>query len=285
MQFKVETFEKILPKSEEALEKYLVSSKIKGVGKATAKAIVKEFGEETVNILRYEYDKLVKIKGINLEKAEKMSQSFNENWEVWQIVKVLEKFGAGIENAKRLYDQYGINTCRQIEENPYMLIENARNISFKKVDEIALKDGIKYNDPKRIRSGIKYGIIKATYNGHCCVLKENLIEYVIGLLDVTTEEIENEIISLKVKNEIVVRKIDDEKWIYLKNFYDAEENVATRIIELDNQKNKKKIKSIENEIKQVEQNLNIELSEKQKEAVKAIDKNNVTIITGGPRNR
>lgn len=281
-QFKVETFEKLMPETLGALEKYLANGSIKGIGEATAKKIIKTFGEDTINVFKFEPEKLAQIKGISKSKAIEMSESFIENWEVWQIVGFLERFGIGAENAKKIYDLLGINAIEQIESNPYILIDMARGVDFKQIDQMALKLGISYDNQKRVESGIKYGLIKATYNGHSCVIKQNLIDYVISLLDVTTEAIEDNIINLKAKGEIIVETRDEAEWIYLENFYNVEKEIATRIIRLDKSKNLKKIEHIENALKCVEKKSNIELSEKQREAVLSINDSNVTIITGGP---
>ena len=281
-QFKVETFEKLMPETLGALEKYLANGSIKGIGEATAKKIIKTFGEDTINVFKFEPEKLAQIKGISKSRAIEMSESFIENWEVWQIVGFLERFGIGAENAKKIYDLLGINAIEQIESNPYILIDMARGVDFKQIDQMALKLGISYDNQKRVESGIKYGLIKATYNGHSCVIKQNLIDYVISLLDVTTESIEDNIINLKAKGEIIVETRDDAEWIYLENFYNVEKEIATRIIRVDKSKNLKKIEHIENALKGVEKKSNIELSEKQREAVLSINDSNVTIITGGP---
>lgn len=281
-QFKVETFEKLMPETLGALEKYLANGSIKGIGEATAKKIIKTFGEDTINVFKFEPEKLAQIKGISKSKAIEMSESFIENWEVWQIVGFLERFGIGAENAKKIYDLLGINAIEQIESNPYILIDMARGVDFKQIDQMALKLGISYDNQKRVESGIKYGLIKATYNGHSCVIKQNLIDYVISLLDVTTEAIEDNIINLKAKGKIIVETRDEAEWIYLENFYNVEKEIATRIIRLDKSKNLKKIEHIENALKGVEKKSNIELSEKQREAVLSINDSNVTIITGGP---
>lgn len=281
-QFKVETFEKLMPETLGALEKYLANGSVKGIREATAKKIIKTFGEDTINVFKFEPEKLAQIKGISKSKAIEMSESFLENWEVWQIVGFLERFGIGAENAKKIYDLLGINAIEQIESNPYILIDMARGVDFKQIDQMALKLGISYDNQKRVESGIKYGLIKATYNGHSCVIKQNLIEYVISLLDVTTEAVEDNIINLKAKDEIYVETRDSSEWIYLKNFYNVEKEIATRIIRLDKSKNVKKIEHIENALKGVEKKSNIELSKKQREAVLSINDSNVTIITGGP---
>lgn len=281
-QFQIETFEKLMPETLEALEKYLANGEIKGVGEVTAKKIIDKFGEETIHVFKYEYKRLAEIRGITLKKAQEMSESFIEHWEVWQIVGFLERFGIGAEHAKKVYDMFGVKAIEEIESNPYLLIDIARGVDFKQIDKMALDLGIEYDNDKRVKSGIKYGLIRATYNGNCCVLKENLIEFVISLLDVTKENIEDNLINLKAINEIEIENKEDETWIYLSNFYNAELEIALKIAHLDKAKNIKKIKGFEEKIEEIQKNLNFELSEKQKKAVKAVNDHNVTVITGGP---
>ena len=281
-QFKIETFEKLMPQTLASLEAYLANGNVKGIGPATAKKIIDKFGEETIHIFKFEPQKLAQIKGISKDKAIEMSESFIENWEVWQIVGFLEKFGLGPESAKKVYDLLGVNAIEEIEANPYILIDISRGVDFKQIDNMAIKIGIKRENSKRIQSGIKYSLIKITYNGHCCTLKENLKEYVKQLLGVSDEIIEQEIINLKVNNDIVIENREGEEWVYLFTYYKTEEKIAERIIKLNNAKNIKKVSNIEKELKQIEEKTDMLLSEKQKEAIKAINDNNVVIITGGP---
>ena len=285
-QFKVETFEKLMPQTVGALEKYLANGNIKGVGEALAKRIVNQFGEETIQVFKTEPQRLAEVKGISKAKAIEIAESFLENWEVWQIVGFLERFGIGAEFAKKVYELLGINAIEQIEKDPYILIDIARGVDFKQIDKMALDLGIGYDNEKRIRSGIKYALIRATYNGHACVIKENLIQFAISLLDVTTENVEDGLIELRANDEIVIEEREkNDTWIYLSNFYHTEQEIAVRIKRLQeasNVKKIKKIKNIETYLKKLEANSNIELSEKQKEAIELVNDNNVTIITGGP---
>lgn len=281
-QFKIDTFEKLMPQTLGALERYLANGNIKGIGEALAKRIVKKFGEETIPVLKYEPRRLAEIKGISESKAIQMSEDFIQNWEVWQIVGFLERFGIGAEYAKKVFDLLGTNAIEQIEANPYILIDIARGVDFKQIDKMALDLGINYDNEKRVVSGIKYGLIRSTYNGHACVLKSNLIEFVIDLLDVSTENVEDGLIRLKVKDEIVTEERESEEYVYLQAFFNTEAEIAIRINRLQNAKNVKKVVHMELELKKVETKSSIELSEKQKEAIKLINDNNVAIITGGP---
>lgn len=281
-QFKIDTFEKLMPKTLGALERYLAKGKIKGIGEATAKRIIKKFGEETIHIFKYEPERLAEVRGISAKKAIEIAESFIESWEVWQIVGFLDKFGIGAEHAKKVYDLYGTNAIEEIESNPYILIDIARGVDFKQIDQMALELGMNYDNSKRIESGIKYSLIRSTCNGHSCVQKDNLIEFVINLLDVTTENIEDELINMQVKNQIVIEKRDNIEYIYLYEFYKTEEEIAFRIKRLQDSKNVKKISNFKTELKRIEKQEEIELSDKQKEALELVNSNNVTIITGGP---
>jgi len=282
-QFKVDTFEKLMPKTLSSLERYLASGSIKGVGEATSKRIVDTFKEETIHVLKYEPEKLAQIRGISEKKAQEISESFVENFEMWQIVGFLEKFGLGAEHAKKVYKQFGMQAIEEIESNPYLLLDIARGVDFKQIDKMALDLGFDYENYKRVESGIKYALIRITYNGHCCTLKDNLIMFVKSLLNVNIDVIDTCIINLKAKEEIWIEKREnDEEWVYLNEYYKTELSIAARIMNLKNSNNYKKISNIEKELKKAEKKIDIELSEKQKEAIKLINENNVIIITGGP---
>ena len=281
-QFKIDTFEKMMPQTLDALERYLANGNIKGIGEAIAKRIIKKFGEETIHVFKYEPLRLAEVRGISEAKAKEMSESFIENWEVWQIVGFLDRFGIGAEYAKKVFDLFGTRAIEEIEANPYILIDLSKGVDFRQIDKMALDLGISYDNEKRVTSGIKYGLIRATNNGHTCVLKINLIEFVINLLDVMAENVEDGLINLKVKNEIVVENRENEEYVYLYSFYQTEEEIAFRIKRLQKAKNVKRISNLESELKKVEKQSSIELSEKQKESLKLVNENNVTIITGGP---
>ena len=281
-QFKVDTFEKSMPQTTKALERYLANCGIKGIGPATAKHIVEMFGEDTINVFKFEPTKLAQVKGITKDKAIEIANTFIENWEVWQLVGFLDKFGIGPQSAEKIYKALGANAIEEINSNPYILIDLVNKVNFEQIDKMALGLGIEYNNEKRIRSGIKHALILMTFNGHCCTRYESLIDYVQKLLGVSENEVEECLINMKAKEDIVLEERDEEEWVYLYPYYRAEEEVARRLIDLDTYKNVKKIDKFDKELEMFEKKSNIDLSEKQKEAIKAINDNNVCVITGGP---
>ena len=281
-QFKVETFEKIMPETLDALERYLSGGIITGVGPATAKKIIKKFGKATISVLRFEPDKLSQVKGINTEKAVKISEEFTEKWELWEIVGFLEKFGISAANSKKVYEAFGKDAVKEIESNPYTLLDITYGVDFKKIDKMALELGIAGNDEKRIESAIRYSLVLASNNGNTCVEKQNLITYVQELLNVEPREIENCIINLKVRKKIEIENLEGIEWVSLNTFYTCEKNIAEKLIILKNAQNIKKIKNFEKKFNDEEKKSNITLSEKQKEAIQLVNDNNVCVITGGP---
>ena len=281
-QFKIDTFEKMMPKSAAALEKYLASGTIKGIGPATARKIVDKFGEDTLNIFKFEPMRLSEIKVISKDKAYEIGEEFNEKWEVWQIVSFLENFGIGANNSKKVYDALGINAVEKIQENPYILVDIVYGVNFNNIDKIAMQIGIPLDSDYRIKSGIKYALLIASYNGNTCVQKENLITYVKNILEVDEDRIEDNLINLEVTSEIHTVNQDEITWVFLEPLYKAEQNIAQKLVALRDFNNVKYIKNFENEIRKYEDKLAIELSEKQFDAIKQVNENNVCIITGGP---
>lgn len=281
-QFKIETFEKVMPQTLEALEQYLAGGVIKGIGPAIAKKIINKFGEETIAIIKLEPEKLAQIKGISKTKAIEISEEFMEKWELWQIVGFLEKFGIGVQNSKKVYEMLGKDAVSQIEQNPYILLDITYGVDFNKIDKMAMDLGVAVNDVKRIESAIKYSLTLSSNNGHTCVIKENLVKFVKDLLSVKEEDVEETLINLNSQEKVIMEKQEEHVLVYLNTYYFAEKFIAQRIIALNKADNLKKVKNFKSKFKIIEENSNIFLSQKQKEAIEAVNENNVCIITGGP---
>ena len=281
-QFKIETFEKVMPQTLEALEQYLAGGVIKGIGPAIAKKIINKFGEETIAIIKLEPEKLAQIKGISKTKAIEISEEFMEKWELWQIVGFLEKFGIGAQNSKKVYEMLGKDAVSQIEQNPYILLDITYGVDFNKIDKMAMDLGVAVNDVKRIESAIKYSLTLSSNNGHTCVIKENLVKFVKDLLSVKEEDVEETLINLNSQEKVIMEKQEEHVLVYLNTYYFAEKFIAQRIIALNKADNLKKVKNFKSKFKIIEENSNIFLSQKQKEAIEAVNENNVCIITGGP---
>ena len=279
-QFKVDTFEILMPKTSAQLEKYLANGMIEGVGPATARKIVKKFGEETLEILKVEPERLAEISGITPARAERIGECFAENWGLWEIVSFLGSLGIEPQSAQAIYKKLGVDTIQKVQENPYILEDIGVRVEFSQIDKMALNIGIERNSLLRVGSGIIHGLNLASVNGHSCVLEVNLIRYVTTLLGVSESDVKDGIKDLRSKEKIKVEERDEENiWIYLYDFYKAEMNIADKIVSLQEVKNAKKLIKLD---KMIEDTSDIKLSKKQHEAVEVINKNNVSIITGGP---
>lgn len=281
-QFKIDTFEKVMPQTSEALIAYLASGAIKGVGQAIAKRIVDKFGEETIAIIKMEPEKLASVRGITKTRAVEISEEFMEKWELWQIVGFLEKFGIGAQNSKKVYEMLGKDAVEQIEQNPYILLDITYGVDFNKIDKMAMDLGVNRNDAKRIESAIKYSLTLSANNGHTCVVKENLIEFVKNLLGVNETDIEESLINLNVQQRVILEQRETETFAYLNTYYFSEKFIADRLIALNKADNMKKVKNFKSKFQTIEEGANIYLSAKQKEAIQAVNENNVCVITGGP---
>lgn len=182
---------------------------------------------------------------------------------------------------RKYMKHFGKNAITAIEENPYVLLDITYGVDFTKIDKMAMDLGLSIDDSKRIESAIKYSLGIASNNGHTTVQKDNLIQFVQNLLNVNTKSIEDGIINLKARQEIVEENRGQE-WIYLNVFNTCEQYIADKLLALNDAKNIKKIKNFDTKFRKTEENIDIVLSEKQEEAIKLVNDNNVSVITGGP---
>lgn len=284
-QFKIDTFEKKLPETTEALEKYLASGVIKGIGPATARKIIEKFGADTVNVFKFEPKKLADIKGISSVGALEMAEEFNTKWNLWQIVGFLEKFGINASNSKKVYEALGNDAIEEIQKNPYVLVDITYGVDFFKIDKMAIDIGIDINSYQRIGAGIRYGLIIASYNGNTCITKDKIYEFVRTRLEVEEKYIDEVMINLRATDKIIVEEIDGIDWVFLAEFYKIEQKIAQRINMMLKTKNMKYIADFEVQLAKEESLLQMMLSEKQKEALLQVNNSNISIITGGPGTR
>ncbi len=280
-QINVEHFEKTIPTSEHGLIKYLGSGIIKGIRERLAKRIVDHFGRDTFSIIENYPEHLTEIKGISMSKALSISATFHEQTEMRKVILFLQDFGISIIYAMKIYKRYKQNTFDVIKTNPYSLADEVFGIGFKTADSIAFKAGIQFDSPYRIQAGIKYSLQQASVNGHVYLPKKLLIGYVAELLEISTELIENNILTLQMERVIFQESIDDNDVVYLSSFYYCENNVAKKLLELSSNAISCKI-NVESKISEIENETGVKLAENQKQAVIEAMDNGVLIITGGP---
>ncbi|MCX8074525.1 MAG: ATP-dependent RecD-like DNA helicase [Clostridia bacterium] len=278
-QFKFSTYSKSMPKDTLALIQY-ISDNIKGIGKKTATNIVNEFGDDTVDVIRYSPDKLKCIKGLNEEKINFMSEYFNIEWDKWNVISYLSKFNISVVTANRIYQNLGKDTINIVETNPYSLLYFVKTLEFTAVDSIGQKLGLPLDSEARVSAGIQYALSQITDFGHTCVELDVLTEYSSDMLKVSKEVILNSLISLKLDEKVYMEEIEDTEYVFRRSFYLAEKNIAECVTRYS-QKNIKK-KNYDKEIENVSEQQSLVLSDEQKNAISTCLNSSLSIITGGP---
>ena len=281
-QLKVEMFEKSIPKTVQGIERYLASGAIKGIGPKTAKKIVKHFGLETFKIIEHEPTVLAQIQGISEKKALEISEVFHAQHELRMAMMALQEYGITPTYAIKIYKKYKDKTIEVIKRNPYRLAEDVFGIGFKKADEIASQIGIAKEDPNRVKTGILFTLNVYAGNGHTYMPRDLLVRESMELLGVAEELIENGIIEMSLTKQIIMRNYEGTTSVFIKHFFDSEQNIARKLVDLTALYEKEMSLDFDKEIAQTEKDLGIELVEEQRDAVRHVLTHGVTVITGGP---
>ena len=255
MQFKISSYEFKTPTDAESVKRYLSSGAIKGIGAKMAERIVKEFGEQTFEILDKEPERLADIKGISYNKAMDIAQQYAGKRDTRKAVMYLSDYGIQMNLANKIFKKYGNSIYTIITDNPYKLADDIEGIGFKKADAIATKVGIKGDSDFRIKSGLLYCLNQATLQGHTYLPYDKLKYQAEILLDVKITDYEHYISDLAIDKKIYIKKNaddvpDDEKdmsysikeqesdghtsWnVYSAMYYRMEQNVAKNLLELN----------------------------------------------------
>lgn len=281
-QFAFSEFREVMPTSKEGIEGFLSSGVLRGIGKKTAAAIVSKFGEDTLRVIEEEPERLSEISGIGKVKAESIGEAFRAHREFAEVSLYFQQYGIGTEYSMKLYKQYGSATIAVVTENPYALVKDVSGIGFRKADAMALKLGIAKNDEFRIKSGIEYTLWYYASEGHTFIPKRELCEKAAQLLDVMSEEIEDNLVEMVFSGDIRIEMLEDRPVVYLFPFYQAERNVAAKLGALSGAQQKPIGADVNSLIALTEREAGISLSENQKEAVINSLYYGVSVITGGP---
>ena len=280
-QFKVVSYEEKAPEDELAIERYLGSGAIKGIGIALAARIVRRFKEDTFRIIEEDPERLAEIKGISERKAMEIAEQVNEKKDLRQAMIFLQQYGIHTNLAVKIYNTYGAEIYSILTENPYRLADDIDGVGFRTADEIATRVGIRTDSDFRIRSGILYTLQLASGEGHTYLPLEELTQRASALLEVEPENIEPHYMNLAMDRKIIMQQNDGITQIYATSFYYMEANSATMLKQLDISYEVGD-EEIEARIHKIEKQTKMELDEHQVEAVKEAVRNGLLIITGGP---
>lgn len=285
-QFKAAQARITVPSGGAALERYLGSGAIKGIGPSLAGRIVKKFGDDTLRIIEEEPERLAEVKGISLRKARDIAVQAEEKSHMQNAMIFLAQYGISLALSVRIYEQYQDTMYQVLRENPYRLAEDIRGVGFRIADEIAHKVGIRPDSEFRIRSGLCYVLSQAGTQGHLYLPAEVLLERAASLLGTEPDEMEKYLMDLAIDKKLVVkiRKRQDgsaERLVYTAQNYFLELNAARMLHEL-NLDTGEDPAAVEAKISAIEKQDRITLDPLQREAVRRAACSGILIVTGGP---
>ena len=281
-QFKATTYKTVAPTEISGIEKFLASGAINGIGPAMAKKIVAEFGEKTLEIIAKSPNELLKVPGIGKKTAEKISTSYLEQSELTEIMVWLENHGISNAYAGKIFAKYGSFAIDIMEKDIYRLFQDIEGIGFLTADKLAFNLGIQREDKRRIISGIDYALMQLCNNGHCCIPEMALVDKTAKILQVNNQIIFT-ILKERIDNgSLNTEVVGGETLIYPPYLYYAEKKVATRLLQLQQATEPLSEDNLSLFIKVWEKDNQIQLAQKQKEAIKACLHHGVLVLTGGP---
>ena len=280
-QLAVESYEVKAPEDTLAIERYLGSGAIKGIGAALAKRIVKKFKNDTFRIMEEEPERLAEVKGISERMAMEIAEQVEEKRDMRQAMLFLQQYGISMNLAVKIYHEYGQRLYSVIQENPYQLADDISGVGFKIADEIAAKVGIFTDSDYRIKSGLFYTLLQATGSGHTYLPEEELLAYASNLLQVDPEHMGKHLMDLQMERKLIVKEKDEKRIVYPAQFYYMELNTARMLHDL-NLKDKTSADKIRERISRILASEEMELDELQEQAVIEAVNNGLLIITGGP---
>ena len=319
-QFKVLRYEMREPEDREAIERYLGSGAIKGIGMALAARIVKKFGTDTLRVMEAEPERLAEVKGISLRKAREIAAQFDGQRAQRSAMLFLQKYGISLSLGVRIYNTYGEEMYQILRENPYRLAEDINGIGFKTADSIAARIGIAQDSEYRIRCGILYVLGLAAGEGSVYLPAWQLIARCADMLGVPDGDVEHQLTALSLERKIIMRdhadrqedmispsaargdydeddffgedffaeepavnftESDKRKIVYLARYYYLELNTARMLHDL-NICISNDDEGIRSRMDKLFKKSKIVLEEEQKRAVFSAAKNGLLIVTGGP---
>lgn len=282
-QLQVSSYEICVPKDRLAVERYLGSGAIKGIGQTMAARIVRKFGDDTFRIIEREPERLAEIRGISDRMARDIHAQFKEKQGMREAMMYLQQYNISGTLAVKIYKQYGEKMRTVLEENPYQMTEDIPGVGFKTADSIAERMGISGFSPERIRAGLVYALQLAAQYGHIYLPQPELIRYCTDLLGVDAEAIGQAVSDMSAERKLIVKSAGGEEpdQIYSSVAYFTELGVARMLRDL-NCRYELSTEEFSRRLSRIESNLDIDLDGIQKEAVREAVGNGVFLLTGGP---
>lgn len=287
-QFKAESAQELKPATAGALEKYLGSGLIKGVGPKTARRIVRHFGKDTLDVFENSIDRLVEVPGIAEKKLSSITSAWQEHCAVRDVMMFLQSHGISTLFAVRIYKQYGDEAIAKVSGNPYLLAVDFYGIGFFSADKIALSIGFAQDSPVRITAAIRHVLSASREQGHCYLTLEQITGGVTDLLHLEglPEVIPSFLQTMENEEALKVRQFPDGEGVvqscyYSKTLYFAEQYVANRLAKMVGSVSLEKPR-VTGWLSRYEQDKGMQLSPEQSTAVTSIVGCRCAVLTGGP---
>ena len=280
-QFKVVSFERLIPQNSAAILKYLSSGAIKGIGPATAQKIVERFGEESLQIIQNRPEELTLIKGMSLQRARAVSEEYAKQYGIRDIMLMLSKYGIGADRCLNIYRRFGQKSAEVIAANPYSLCETGIDFPFETAEDIALDYNIEKDSELRVSAGIEYVLKRNLSNGHTCLPRDKFIPVCCKLLECKESTVEVCCDRLIDCFRISSKTVDATEYLALPDYFAAEQYISARLLSV-----KRYIDTAvtvdELEIENVENHLNIKFEALQRQAILEAFESGILVLTGGP---
>ncbi len=288
--FKVKTWSRVLPKTERAIQKYLGSGLIDGIGPILAERIVKKFGENTLKVIDEKPGELLKVEGIGEKRLDLIKKAWEEQKDISSLMVFLKEHDLGTSLAFKIIKRYGKQALTVISQNPYRLAWDIDGVGFRKADNIAKKMGLSRDSAQRMEAGIVYKLTRLADHGHVYYPFESMLRACAELLGVTEAEVERALESLAARGEVVIEEVGEDsepnapahRAVFLKRYYNAETAVAHHVARLMASTPRYPSLDVPKAIQWVKKRMNIHLSSEQVAAVEKALTNKFLIITGGP---
>lgn len=282
-QFKAAVLRIQSPRTMYAIEKYLGSGLIKGIGPSTARLIVQTFGKDTLEVLSAHPERLLEVPKIGQKRMEQIAKGFLEQQASRATHLFLQQYEIPASLSSKIYKLYRDQAEAIIRNNPYRLIDDIEGVGFRTADRIAMRLGIQTSDPFRITSGIKFALLDAAASGgHTCLPRDNLAHRASQLLDANPEDINRHLDACILNKELFLDQVDGESLLSLPQYRKAEMHVARRLLVLARSGQQLFSQHVSAQIAAYEKNHHIKFSKAQRQAIETAVQSGMTAITGGP---
>lgn len=280
-QFKAAACTRSLPAAASAIQRYLAGGVIKGIGPVTARAMVKKFGDRTLEIMENEPERLAEADGVSLAKAMAFSEEFKKVIGFRAVLGYFTKCSIPAVYGIRAWRKYGIKTLDLIDENPYVLCSTTIDLPFNKAEEIAREKGIPQDSDNRLSAGLRYILTENSFSGHTCLPIDKLTEVAVKLLGVEKEAITGAINSQVDDENLYIYLKDKQPYVMLREYFVAEDYISRRLaimntIAYDTGINYDEVIDI------AERENDIEYESKQRLAINTALSKGFMVLTGGP---